>query len=256
MSKLEIRGGGLVIRGAPSTGAETGLFVGPEGLQGWQGLPARRREAMARAVSDGEFDVPVRLPARVITIDPGVILARTEFDLQRWCDQVNGWGATGLRFWVIVDHLGQQLTSLVRVIASEAVDRQRTAAGMRLGAMSAQLVAADPRKYAIDAAPFVVGAAGGAVLVPSRGNFPATPTIEIPAAPASWSVSSPGGTFTVTGATAGGTHRLDMRTGRVTRNGVWMPGVGRGRLWAVPNGTQWEHTLSAPGRVLLADTYV
>ena len=82
MSALEVRGGGLVIRGAPSPSAETGLFVGRDGLQGWQGLPSRRREAMARAVCDGEFDVPVRLPARVITIDPGVILARSEFELQ------------------------------------------------------------------------------------------------------------------------------------------------------------------------------
>lgn len=256
MSALEIRGGGLVIRGAPSPSAETGLFVGRDGLQGWQGLPARRREAMARAVSEGEFDVPVRLPARVITIDPGVILARTEFELQQWCDQVNGWGATGLRFWIVVDHLGQQLTSLVRVISSEGSDVQRRAGGFLRGSMSAQLVAADPRKYAVNATPFVVSAAGGAVLVPSRGNFPATPTIEIPSAPSSWSVTSPAGTFSITGATAGGTHRLDMRTGRVTRNGAWMPGVGRGRLWAVPNGTQWEHTLSAPGRILLADTYV
>jgi len=238
MSALEVRGGGLVIRGAPSPSAETGLFVGRDGLQGWQGLPSRRREAMARAVSDGEFDVPVRLPARVITIDPGVILARSEFELQQWCDQVNGWGATGLRFWLVVDHLGQQLTSLVRVISAEGVDLQRRAGGMLRGSMAAQLVAADPRKYAVDAKPFVVGAGGGAVLVPSRGNFPATPTIETPPAPAAWSVSSPAG------------------TGGVTRNGVWMPGVGRGRIWAVPNGTQWEHTLSAPGRVLLADTYV
>ena len=256
MSILEIRGEGRVIRGAPSPSAETGLFVGRDGLQGWQDLPARRREAMVRALADGEHDVPVRLPARVITIDPGIILARSEFELQRWCDQMNGWGAGGGRFTLVVTHLGQTLSASVRVIASKGVDRQRRAGGFLEGSMSAQLVAADPRKYAEEQDPFVVAAPGGNVLVPSRGNFPAHPVIEIPSAPSSWTVTSPAGVFTVTGATAGGTHRLDMRTGRVTRNGVWMPQVGVGPLWAVPDGTQWAHVLSAPGRVLIRDTYV
>ena len=255
MSILEIRGEGLVLRGAPSPSAETGLFVGRDGLQGWQGLPARRREAMVRALADGEHDVPVRLPARVITIDPGVILARSEQELQRWCDQMNGWGAGGGRFALVVTHLGQTLSASVRVIASEGVDLQRRAGGFLRGSLSAQLVAADPRKYAAEQT-FGVAAGGGSALVPSRGNFPAHPVIEIPSAPSSWSVTSPAGVFTVTGATAGGTHRVDMRTGRVTRNGVWMSGVGRGRLWAVPDGTEWAHALSAPGRVLVRDTFV
>ncbi len=255
MSILEIRGEGVVIRGAPSASGETGLFVGRDGWQGWQGLPARRREAMVRALADGEHDVPVRLPARVMTIDPGIILARSEYDLQRWCDQMNGWGAGGGRFTLAVTHLGQTLTATARVLASEGVDLQRRSGALLRGSLSAQLVAPDPRKYAEPNA-YPVATAGGSVLVPSRGNFPAHPVIEIPAAPDSWSVSSPAGTFSVTGAPAGGTHRVDLRTGRVYRDGGWLPGVGRGRLWAVPHGTEWAHTLSAPGRVLIRDTYV
>lgn len=256
MSMLRIKGEGLVIRGAPSSSVEEGLFVGRDGLQGWQGLPARRREAMVRALADGEFDVPVRLPARVITIDPGVILARSEVKLQRLCDQVNGWGASGGRFPLTVTHLGQELMATVRVIASEGADMQRRAGGMLRGSMSAQLVAADPRKYAVEPNVYPVATSGGSVLVESRGNFPAHPVIEIPSAPSSWSVTSPAGTFSVSGAPSGGTHRLDMLTGRVTRDGVWLPSVGQGRLWAVPNDTRWAHTLSTPGRVLIRDTFV
>lgn len=255
MSTLEIRGDGRVIRGAPSSSAPTGLFVGRDGLQGWQGLPARRREALVRALSDGEHDVPVRLPARVITIDPGHILASSEFDMQQLCDEANGWGARGNRFGLTVEQLGQTLTSTVRVIAAEAYDRQRRAGGMLVGSWAATLVASDPRKYAPPVT-YEVSSAGGSVWVPSRGNFPAHPVIEIPSAPSSYTVSSPGGVFAVTGATAGGTHRVDMRTGRVTRDGVVMNNIGRGQLWAVPDGTQWEHTLSVPGRVLIRDTYV
>lgn len=255
MSMLEIRGEGRVIRGAPTPAAETGLFVGRDGLQGWQGLPARRREALLRSLSDGGHDVPVRLPERVITIDPGIILADTEFDLQRWCDQVNGWGARGGRFPLTVKHLGQTLTATARVIQAEAVDMQRRSGRHLRGSFSVQLVAADPRKYA-EPVTYTIDTAGGFVWVPSWGNFPAHPVIEIPNAPSSYSVTSPGGTFTVSGVTAGGTHRIDMRTGRVTRDGVWMQGAGTGRLWAVPDGTQWQHFLSAPGRVIFRDTYV
>ncbi|WP_367147227.1 hypothetical protein AB0870_08395 [Microbacterium proteolyticum] len=253
---FRMQGEGVVLRGAPSPSDPTGLFIGPDGLQGWQGLPARRREQLVRALGDGEHDVPVRLPARVMTIDPGVILAASTYELQRFCDQMNGWGATGVRFPLIVQQLGQTLRVTVRVIASEGVDLNRYSAGLHHGLLSAQLVAPDPRKYAVEQRAYPVVAAGGSVLVPSRGNFPAHPVIEIPAAPASWSVSSPAGTFSVTGAPAGGTHRVDLRTGRVYRDGGWLPGVGRGRLWAVPHGTQWAHTLSAPGRVLIRDTYV
>ncbi|WP_153004115.1 hypothetical protein [Microbacterium testaceum] len=197
----------------------------------------------------------MRLPARVITIDPGHILASSEFDMQQRCDEANGWGARGNRFDLTVEQLGQTLTATVRVIAAEAFDRQRRTGGMLLGSWAATLVAPDPRKYAPPAT-YTVSSAGGSVWVPSWGNFPAHPVIEIPDAPSSYSVSSPGGVFTVTGATAGGTHRIDMMTGRVTRDGVLLPGVGHGQLWAIPDGTQWQVFLSAPGRVIHRDTFV
>lgn len=255
MNVLEIRGEGRVLRGAPTPEAETGLFVGLDGLQGWQGLPARRRETLSRTLSAGEHDVPVRLPARVITIDPGHILARHETEMREHCDAMNGWGAGGRRFELAVTHLGQTLKAMVRVISSEGIDLQRRSGGILHGSMAATLVAADPRKYAA-AVGYPIADAGGTSYVQSRGNFPAHPVVEFPNAPSSYSVTSPGGVFTVTGAASGGTHRVDLRTGRVTRSGVWLPGVGRGQLFAIPNGTHWPVTLSAPGRVVIRDTYV
>ncbi|MGX1932040.1 hypothetical protein [Microbacterium resistens] len=90
----------------------------------------------------------------------------------------------------------------------------------------------------------------------SYGNFPAFPVVEIPSAPAGYTIASSAGTFTVSGATAGGTHTVDLRNGRVRRNGTEMPGVGRGDLWAVPPHQSMKHTLSVPGRVRIADTDV
>lgn len=254
MSGLTIRGRGITLRGDLGPD-EFGFLIKERGLQGWEGLPAGRREAMVRTLSHGEHDVPVRLPARTVTVD-GHVIARSEYDLNRMCHQINGWGAAGDRFTLAVELQGETLTATVRSILREAVDSGARDGSFYLADFQVQFVAPDPRKYAAEQEAFDVSTAGGSVMVPSRGNFPAHPVIEIPGAPSSWSVTSPAGTFSVTGAPAGGTHRVDLRTGRVYRNGGWLPGVGRGRLWAVPNGTQWAHTLSAPGRVLIRDTYV
>lgn len=250
---LSIRGLGREVKGTLRHG-EQGLMVKPQGFQGWDGLPAGRRETLARAVSHGEHDVPVRLPARVITID-GHAIADSEFDLGRLCKQVTGWGATGDRFALVVEHQREMRFANVRSILREAPDRGVRDGRTFIADFQVQFVAADPRKYGETRSHPETGTAT-TIDAFHYGNFPAHPVIEIPSAPSSYTVTSPGGTFTVTGATAGGTHQIDMRTGRVTRDGVWMPGVGGGPLWAVPDGEAWTHTLSVPGRVLMTDTDV
>lgn len=251
---LTITGSGRTVRGTPTPENQTGIFVKRDGLQGWDGLPAGRRDALARAVSHGEHDVPVRLPARVITIDVWLI-ERSLFELGALSRRFRSWGATGDRFTLTVDHQGQELTATVRRISAEANDTGARWGRFLRAAGQIQLVAADPRQYG-DASVFPASGTGTAMGVYHRGTFPAHPVIEIPSAPDAYAVTSPAGTFTVAGATAGGVHAIDMRTGRVTRNGVWMPGVGRGPLWAIPEGAAWLHNLSVPGRVRVVDTYV
>lgn len=240
---------GLLIRGAPSSASERGLFVKPDGFQGWGALPASRRDALTRAVQHGEHDVPTYLPARIVTID-GWILADSSRDLAEQIDEITGIGATGDRLQFVVDNLGQTRYAPGRRIVADASDK-----GSRryLGEFQIQMVFADPRRFAPIEDEAVTGTT---VTVVQRGNFPALPVIEISNAPSTWSVTSPAGTFTVSGAPSGGTHRLDMATGRVTRDGVYLPGVGSGPLWAVPNGVPWTHTLSAPGRVICPPTFV
>ncbi|UGS27576.1 hypothetical protein K8F61_05145 [Microbacterium resistens] len=239
-----------------------GLFVRKDGFQGWQGLPAGRREALARAVQHGEFDVPVFLPSRVVTID-GWVIAPSEFELGKLSDSVAGIGATGPRMTVTIEHQGNLRRAYGRRILAECDDK-----GIRFGRylraeFQVQLVFADPRKYGDTAvlpgdrlAPPSPSATATVVDVFSYGNFPAFPVVEIPNAPAGYTITSSAGTFTVSGATAGGTHTVDLRNGRVRRNGTEMPGVGRGDLWAVPPREPMKHTLSVPGRVRITDTDV
>jgi hypothetical protein len=236
-----------------------GLFVQKKGLQGWRGLPAGRREALARAVEHGEHDVPTFLPSRIVTID-GLLVAKSEAQLEDLSDFVTGIGATGKRFRTVVKSRGATRWADGRRLLCEA-DEER--GGLLEAEFQLQMVFADPRRYGrtnvlpgdtLD--PRNPDATATSIAVFSRGNFPAYPLIEIPSAPAGYTVRSPGGVFAVSGATAGGTHTVDLRRGRVYRNGVEMPGVGHGNLWAVPVGTSWTHTLSVPGRVRIDNTYV
>lgn len=251
---LNITGLGRVLRGTPTPADPFGLFVTKNGLQGWQSLNGRRREALARAVSHGEHDVPVRLPSRVVTVD-GVAIGRGLELLQVLNSRVSSWGATGQRFPLTVDHLGQVLTADVRTLLADVEDNWTRRQGKYVAKFQVQFVAADPRRYGeLEVAP----KAGYATSIPvsHRGNFPAHVVVEIPSAPAAYTVQTPVGTFTVSGALAGETHRIDTKTGRVTRDGLWMQGVGRGPLWAVPEGDTWVHTLSVPGRVLIQTPFI
>jgi hypothetical protein len=236
-----------------------GLFVKRDGFQGWRGLPTGRREALARAVEHGEHDVPTFLPARIVTID-GLLVAKSEEHLEDLSDLVTGIGATGKRFRTVVKSRGATRWADGRRLLCEAEDAR---GGSLETGYQLQMVFADPRRYGSTNAlpgdmlsPQNPAATATRINVFSRGNFPAYPVIEIPSAPGAYTVSSPGGAFTVSGATPGGTHTVDLRSGRVYRDGVEMPGVGHGNLWAVPSGAQWAHVLSVPGRVLINDTYI
>lgn len=247
---LEIRVDGREMFGDPRDLAR-GLIVKPDGFQGWRGLPAGRREALARAVEHGEHDVPTFLPARVVTID-GWVLADSEEQLEHLSELVAGIGATGERKRTVVKARGVTRWADGRRLLCEVDDSP----GESLEAeFQLQLVFADPRRYG-ETNTLPEAGVSTSIDVFSRGNFPSYPVVEIPSAPSSYSISSPGGTFTVSGATSGGTHTVDLRRGRVYRNGVEMPGVGHGSLWAVPSGAVWTHTLSVAGRVRIPNTYV
>lgn len=260
MRKLAIRAGGVEILGNPGR-RRAGAVVAPGGFQGWLGLPAGRREALARAVQHGEHDVPTFLPSRVVTVD-GYVFADSEVEFGHEIERLAGLGASGGRLQVSVEMHGEsRFAEARRVLAT--VDDPGYRGGALLAEFQVQFVFADPRKYGeLNTYPGDLlqpkspAATGTTFQVFHYGNFPAFPVVEIPSAPAGYSVSAGGKTFTVSGATAGGTHEVDLRSGRVFRNGVEMPGVGGGDLWSVPVGLGLTHTLSVPGRVKIPNTYV
>lgn len=261
MRKLAIRADGREILGNPRPGASSGAIVAPDGLQGWTGLPAGRREALARAVQHGEHDVPVYLPSRVVTVD-GYVYGDSDEEFGHEIDRITGLGASGDRFRVTVDMYGSTRFADARRIEC-TVDDPGYRGGSYVAEFQLQLLFADPRKYGETnnlpgdmTNPVDPTATATSIPVFHYGNFPAFPVVEIPSAPASYTISAGGKTFTVTGATAGGTHEVHLRNGHVYRNGSKMSGVGRGDLWAVSPGAQLTHTLSVPGRIKIPDTFV
>lgn len=257
---LEIVAGGQEILGRPwDMSRPWGLFVRKDGFQGWGALPAGRRQALARAVAHGEHDVPVYLPSRVVTID-GWAIAPSPDGLQLTLEDVTGIGATGTAMDYHVKQWGLTRQASGRRLLAVAEDEGRWQGRNIYAPFQIQHVFADPRKYGetvvLPGRSETPDATATSINVDHRGNFPAYPLTVIPSAPAGYTITSPGGTFTVSGATSGGTHAVDHRNGRVYRNGVEMPGVGRGDLWAVPAYTTWTHVLSVPGRIHITDTSV
>lgn len=236
---------------------DTSFVITPGGLKGWMSGTTIRRDEVARPSAHGAFDAPGFQSARVVSIE-GAILATSEDVLERMILQLTGLladGSTG-QLTVQDDH-GNATWADVRLAAQTQVDRSTTG---READFQVQFWAPDPRRYGDlqSFPPAGASAATGSVSVFHRGNFPAHPVISIGSAPSAYEITSPAGTFSVAGAAAGGTHVVDMRTGRVTRNGVLMPGVSSGATWAVPPGDRWSHSLSVPSgfRVQLHDTYV
>lgn len=250
---LEIRAGGLVILGRPAGhGLPRGLFVGPGGFQGWDDAPAGRRAGVDRPTAHGSFDVPVWRGERVVTID-GPALAYSESELGHLRSRVTGLGSDGRRVRLTVDHQGKTLWADGRVV--EATFRDSGARGRRLHAkFSLQIVAADMRKYGP-----VVAFPGASVQAFHYGNFPSAPVIEVagPVA-APYTVASQGRSYTVTQAlTSGQTHRIDMATGWLYRNGVLQTGaVSSAQTFEVPPGQPVAVTGPASMTVKVTDTYI
>ncbi len=251
---LQIHTAGREILGRPrDLERPYGLFVGPDGFQGWAGIATTRREALARAVEHGEHDAPVYLGARVITID-GWVLAPTESELVHESESVTGL-LSGQRERITVTHLGMTRWADGRAMLATADPGHRVRPRLYQAAFQVQITCADPRRYGEEQT-FPRAGTDRAIPVSHRGNFPAYPVIEIPNAPAAYTITSPGGVFAVAGAPAGGTHTVDLRRGRVFRNDVEVFDVGVGNLWAVPPGERWQHTLSTAGLVRITDTYI
>ncbi|GAA1149115.1 hypothetical protein F6W69_10690 [Microbacterium oxydans] len=253
MTDLIVRIGGIEFRGFADRD-DYGFWIGKDGWRGWDTAPAARADVLERPNSHGTTDSPQYLGAREV-VQSGFFRARDGAELAHMARRLSGMLADGGSRKIMVEQAGSTNWANARRGLGQPDIVTHNDGNLFVGEYEVTYRCPDPRIYGVT---HLVPPAGTAtsVAVFHRGNFPAHSVVEIPSAPSSYSVTSPFGTFTVTGATAGGTHQIDMRTGLVTRNGVIMSGVGRGALWATPPGRSTAWTISVPGRVITTDTYV
>ena len=225
-----------------------GFTIADDGLSGWLESPDVRSERVVRPQGHGIFDLPAYLEERIIGFS-GLCFAASEWDMGMLGRQLNSFGVVTISG----DYLGQVLSISGRRVSSKFA----ASVPGSIADYMVSFVCADPRLRGE-----VVTTDGVAV---NRGNFPATPVIEVRGTlPTGWRVNGPDGRYfqTSQALTAGQVHRVDMATGRLTRDGVVQVGVvTHGDSWTVPAGSSVTHSLiptsgSGTLSVLVADTFL
>lgn len=243
---LRIQAAGVTFLGRPDEQSPRveGLFVGPDGFEGWEdGGGDTRSESVDRPAAHGEFDSPVFLGSRVITID-GHALAWSPAELGHIRNRVMGLGGNGDRFQLTVEHQQETLWASARRGTKPTFKDAGIRHGLLRARFSVHLVCRDPRKYG-EVRTF---GPATALTVFQYGNFPGIPELIITGAmPSGYAVHGPDGKqFIVSQAlSADQTHRLDFRTGRLYRDNVLQIGaVSNGGTWTIPVGSAVPMTLA------------
>lgn len=230
-------------------GGDATFTIGDNGLSGvFDGVDSRG-ERVSRPTADGEFDAPGFLTGVLGSIS-GNIHAKSpgeyEYalrrltsipvrDLGRMVADSSEWG----KVWLDARRFGKP-------------DVKHLVWG-RLARFQVQFLAPDPRKYGE-----IRSFAGASVQAFHYGNYPAAPVVDVVGpVSAPYTVASQGHSVTVTQSlTSGQTHRINMGTGWVYRNGVLQTGaVSVANVFTIPPGPGVAVTGPASMTVNVTDTY-
>lgn len=213
------------------------LFAVEHGaLRGWFEAPGVRRGETSRPLADGSFLAPSFRSGRSVSWR-GLIHSRSPFEQREAMEQLSGvCSGTGLSRLTVQAH-GETTWADVHLAAEPSIEILNYG---RLARYDLELWAPDPRRYG------ELRTFSGGSNVYHRGNAPAFPVVRIGSGAASYDITWQGRTFRVSGAPSGGVHRVDMRTGRLTRNGAPVLGaVVRAETSPLPPGARWSYAVSA-----------
>lgn len=234
---MRITIGGAVFTDAPTRYDEE-FVIEPRGFTGWFGAAGVRRNETQRPAAHGSFDAPGYRGAKVPFIR-GSILASSDATYQAMSRQLEGILADGsMGRMSVQDDQGNVTWQDVRLASPAVVNPHPNdpSGEYQIGFWS-------PRAEIYGQERVFTGASAD---VFHRGRIPAPLVVRIGTGAANYTITSSLGTFQVSGATSGGVHRVDLRTGRVTRNGTLLTGVvARAETWDVPAGGPVPHSVSA-----------
>lgn len=232
-------------------GAAATYTIEADGLKGWLEGPGFRRQGTARPTGHGDFDSPVYLTGRVVTLS-GLILTDTVSEYEDAIAALTGLLADGSAGELSVQQDTVTLTATVRRAGSP--DFVPVVYG-KVGRYRIDLWAADPRRYGADHS---YGPSASEV-VTHDGNFPASPIVTVTGAVAApYTIASGGRSVTVTQSLSGGeTHTIDMATGWVYLDGDLQSGVTSALdVFTIPPGAGATVTGPSSMTVTVTDTFV
>ena len=260
MSILSIGLPGLEVLGRPLDGGRPdGVYLGPDGFEGWDDSPDMRRETVQRVAAAGDFNATGYPDARVVSLS-GVIVSPSEDRTQYWGERLTGVLSTGSTERITVRRGDTVRFSPGGLVKTKVVTRARA---RHIADWQMQLWFPDPRKYG--AQNHVPGDAVGFAVVSHYGNTDASSRLVVAGTSERWRVTGPGGrSVLVTRALqAGKPHIYDLRTGRLTIDGVPAPAgsMDEADTWTVPAGVQANYQLyvgtgDATLDVYTRDTYI
>lgn len=222
-----------------------------DGVAGLFGGPGVRAETVARPMAHGEYALPLFREARVIRLR-GLVHSDGLFNQQQDLMVLGGVLGDGARSVLSVE--AAMGSRWCRVELADSPDIEVLVPG-RVARYQLILRATDPLLFGAPQRFY-----GSSVGVFHYGNAGAWPVVEITGGRLPYTISGPGGKqFQVTQSLSlGSTHRIELKSGRVFRDGVLQVGaVGRADTWQIPPGSPSMMSMSSGAMtVLLDDTYL
>lgn len=252
----DVRVGSLVFRGGEGM---HGFYVENGGLTGWFDGPNTRADQTEIPQGHGDFDVPVFMGSRVISV-AGWCHSKDARQMEHFQHQLTGLLAHGGTGRLQVDGPSNSLWADVHRFGQPQFVPEVWGQSARY---QVQFWAPDPRKFG-ETRHFA-----GGVAAYHYGNFAASPRIYVRATSTmsgGYTINGPAGKKYIVSAAlaAGHLHTIDMNTGLLYVDGVDTATFGvvaQGDTWAVPPGQSVAVTLTTGAGagtldVAVTDTYV
>ncbi|WIB25432.1 hypothetical protein [Curtobacterium sp. MCSS17_015] len=253
MSILTITLPGLEVLGRPLDGSPPdGVYLGPDGFEGWDDTPDMRRETVQRVAAAGDFDATGYADARVVSLS-GLIVSPSEARTQYWTERLTGVLSGGTTEKITVRRNGTVRFASGGLVKTKVVTRARA---RHVADWQMQLWFPNPFKYGDEN--HVQSDDVGFAVVSHYGNAAASPLLVVTGSAPGWDVAARGMRVSVTRALQPGQkHVYDLRTGLLTINGSPAPAgsLDEADTWTVPAGDAIGHRLQVGSGTGTLDVY-
>lgn len=242
MSIVTIALPGLEVFGRPIDGTRPdGVYLGPDGFEGWDDGPEMRRETLQRAQAAGDFEAKGYPDARIVSLS-GIAISGSEERTRYWGTRVTGVLNSGGMGAITVRRGNSWQFGRAGLVRSSFVTRPRA---RHVADWQMQLWLPNPFKYGEERQ--MTADSQGFASVQHWGNAEASPRLVVRGNAERWRVTGKDGSsvLVVRPLRPGETHAYDLRTGVLTIDGAPAPAgsLDEADTWVVPPARAIGHQL-------------